>query len=161
MQYIYIQPSFQCHSYQNLESTTVVLLFLSSDNNKAAWLLSSSVSSYLLTSNLSAYFRFIDIGELQKWALRANKLIKRFSLDRQVAKNVLNLSISGLLIWLVVLWNYVIIQIRTRVIKVIWWKRIFLLLGFCADSWTCITIRLTIYTDTTEVNHSPSSSFFF
>ena len=69
-------------------------LILSSDDNKAAWPLSSSVRSFFSTSNLSAYLRFIDMGELQKWALRANKLIKRFSLDIQVAKNVLNLSMS-------------------------------------------------------------------
>ena len=76
-------------------------LILSSDDNKAAWPLSSSVRSFFSTSNLSAYLRFIDMGELQKWALRANKLIKRFSLDIQVAKNVLNLSTSWYLIWLV------------------------------------------------------------
>ena len=47
-------------------------LILSSDSNKAAWLLSSLVRSFLSASNLSAYFRFIDISELQIWALRAN-----------------------------------------------------------------------------------------
>ena len=76
-------------------------LILRSDDNKAAWPLSSSVRSFFSTSNLSAYLQFIDMGELQKWALWTNKLIKRFSLDIQVAKNVLNLSTSWYLIWLV------------------------------------------------------------
>ena len=76
-------------------------LVLSSDDNKAAWPLSSSVRSSFSTSNSSAYLRCIDTDESQKWALRANKLIKRFSLDIQVAKNVLNLSTSWYLIWLV------------------------------------------------------------
>ena len=93
-------PAFPEHAQPAILCTCTNFI-LSSDDNKAAWPLSSSVRSFFSTSNLSAYLRFIDMGELQKWALRANKLIKRFSLDIQVAKNVLNLSTSWYLIWLV------------------------------------------------------------
>ena len=54
----------------HINSNIILISFLShsSDDNKAAWLHARPVRSFYSTSKLSAYFRFIDIGELQKWA---------------------------------------------------------------------------------------------
>ena len=86
---------------QNLELTTVVLLFWAMMTIKLHDCFPPQSDHFFQPVIYQHTFDSLTFCELQKWALRANKLIKRFSLDIQVAKNVLNLSTSWYLIWLV------------------------------------------------------------